>query len=729
MRSARATLPAQASRRRIVLLLLTFPLPALLTACGDSPAGPEPELEVTITGGDRQFGIAGQPLDQPLEVRVRNAGTAGPQGGVLIEWTVRAGAASIEENALGTTDADGRARVNVTLGSGTDTVRVYAAIHDHPESVAVFEAYVVDHPQVASLSLEVARGGETLTLTGHGFSGDPASNVVLFSGIRGRVLAADPNQIQVQVPDCLPPRIVGVWTQLGGLRSEPLPLLMADSGRVTRLDRGGYVDVDESQRIECLRLAGDGASYLVMAVASGTTGAARYDYVLSGLGEGPVVSTSGRPTPSPRTPPAPSAGAPFSARWEVALRGEEDRWVRAGTPHARTVTRAPGAPSAVPAVGDRRTFSVLNADGRFDQVTAVARVVSAHTIIYVDRMAPAGGFDDADLEAFAAGFDDVIHPTDTEAYGQPSDLDGNGRVVILFTPTVNGLTPRGAEGFVGGFFYGLDLLDRSGSNRGEVFYSVVPDPEGVYSDARGKAKILQVVPAVLAHEFQHMIHFNERVLKLGADRTEALWLSEGLAQMAEELVARAYDARGNFLSARHFREGNDDRAKRYLAHTDSASVIVATGQGSLAERGGGWLFTLYLWDVGGQDGVLARLTRTTLTGTANVSAVTGQTWKQVFAAWGAALYLDGLSGPGIPFAYPTVDLKERLSGADGPFPLAPEFLAEGDFTRTGSLWSSSIKHYIVIPPSAGSTVLRLGGAAGGNAPTEAGLRLRVVRIF
>jgi hypothetical protein len=328
-----------------------------------------------------------------------------------------------------------------------------------------------------------------------------------------------------------------------------------------------------------------------------------------------------------------------------------------------------------------------------------------------------------------ASFDDVSHPTVTGAYGQPSDLDGNGRVAILFTPTVNALTPRGSDGFVGGFFYGLDLLDLGGSNRGEVFYAVVPDPAGVHSDPRGKAKILQVVPAILAHEFQHMIHFNERVLELGAAGSEALWLSEGLAQMAEELVARAHDARGDAAAAVRFREGNDDRARRYLEATDAASLIVATGQGSLAERGAGWLFTLYLWDVTGRGDILARLTRTTLTGTANVVAMVGQAWRHVLAGWGAALALDGASTPGMPFDYPTIDLQARFGGANGPYPLVPEVVEDGDFTRAGSLWSSSFKHYIVIPPSAAGTTLRLGGAAGGGAPTEAGLRLRVLRIL
>lgn len=717
---------------RAVRLLAAVAATVSLAACGSSPAEPEPELELAITGGDRQFGVANRRLDAPLEVVVRRVDSGEGESGALVTWSVQRGAASLED-ASGTTDTEGRARVTVTLGDGTDTVRVRASIQAHPEAAATFEAYVIDHPQVAALSREVARGGDTLVLTGRGFSADPSSNVVLFSGIRARVLSASSEELRVEVPRCLPGRTVGVSTQLGAVRSEPLPLRVEDVGSFTHLERGEYIDVDESEEVRCIRLEGGGANYLVMPYAAGTTGAARYDFVLTGLGGGGPGAGVGAHAGAPSHPSVPGAAAqaadvPFPARWEGSLRAEEARLVRNGVLRARAVAPTPGAPASAPEVGQRRTFSVLNADGGFDQVTAVARVVGTQAVLYVDETAPTGGLEDADLEAFAATFDDVIYPTDTEAFGQPSDLDGNGHVAILFTPTVNGLTPRGSEGFVGGFFYGLDLLDRAGSNHGEVFYAVVPDPEGTYSDPRGKGKILQVVPAILAHEFQHMIHFNERVLKLGAERTEALWLSEGLAQMAEELVARAFSRRGNLLTAKHFRDGNDDRARRWLAATDAHSLIVATGQGSLEERGAGWLFTLWLWDLDDRGELLARLTRTTRTGTENVAAVTGHPWKRVLADWGAALYLDGLPIPGLPFGYPTIDLKARLSGPD-PFPLTPELLLDEDFTRTGSLWSSSLKHYIGVPPSDGGTVLRLGGAAGGNAPAEAGLRLRVLRVF
>jgi hypothetical protein len=694
-----------------------------LAGCGDSPTEPGIALEIVAAGGDGQFGMGNQSLDEPLEALVRRADTGEPQKGVPVAWTVESGAASFDTPAVGISDADGRVRASVRLGAGADTVRVRATLRDQPSATVTFEAYPVERPRLSALSVTEARAGDTVSVLGEGFSTSPRQNVVLFSGIRGRVVSATSTELRVEVPPCLPGRDVLVTTQLGSLVSQPILLSVQDAGVFTQLGVGGFLDVDEGEEIRCLRLAGGGPRYMVMPVATGTIGAGRYDLLLRGLGEGsvPPPSVAGRTSSS-------GSITSFGEEWEVGLREAEDRLVRAQA-GGRARSGAQRAVSAVPSVGDRRSFKVLNSANGFDDVTAVARVVSDQAVIYVDERAPAGGYTDRDLEDFAASFDDVIYPTDTETFGFPSDLDGNDRVVILFTPTVNGLTPRGSQGFVGGFFYGLDLLDREGSNHAEIFYAIVPDPEGTYSDPRQKDRILQVVPGILAHEFQHMIHFNERVLKLGAPRTEALWLSEGLAQMAEELVGLAYERRGDFVQAQRFRDGNEDRARRFLAHTDSTSLIVGTGQGTLEERGAGWLFTLYLWDVWRESGILGQLTRTTRTGTENVAWVTGEPWASVFSDWGAALFLDGVATGPFPFEYPTVDLRTRLGGAPGPYPLSPEVIEEGNFTRKGSLWSSSVKHYIVTPPTAGGTVLRLGGGDGGNAPAEAGLRLRVVRIY
>ncbi|MEX0837197.1 MAG: hypothetical protein WD101_02610, partial [Gemmatimonadota bacterium] len=390
--------------------------------------------------------------------------------------------------------------------------------------------------------------------------------------------------------------------------------------------------------------------------------------------------------------------------------------------------RAPGAPAAVPTVGDSRTFWVFNGSddpgNRFDEITATARLVSDEAVVYVDDAAPAGGFEDGDLEDVGVRFDDVIHPRVTESFGIPSDLDGNDRVVILFTPVVNRLTARDSNSFVGGFFYGRDLLpELSNSNAGEVFYALVPDPDAEHGDARSKRKVLDVVPSILAHEFQHMVHFSERVVGLGGSQ-DALWVLEGLAQMAEELVARDYAASGDSAAAELFRDGNRRRALLYLERPDTVSLIVSSGNGSLAERGAGFLYMLYLHQQDGGD-VLRRLTQTTLTGVANVEAQMATTWGELFSRWATAVYFDDGGDAAGPFTYPDFDLPGFLRE------LLPFHVPTGghaDFVFTATLRASSMRYISLRPPDGGTLTLTMGGADGGPFTSGAGAMLRVVRV-
>lgn len=708
------------SRRwtRVWIALLPF-----LGSCGDGPADPLlPDLEVVVAGGNGQYGSPGQRLPAPLQASVRRVDSGLPQEGVTVRWTVESGDASLVTTVVGSSDERGLVSATVQLGNVVGPVRVRVTAQEQETATVTFTVFVAERPVLSSLSSQAARGGDTLRVRGSGFSPAEGENVVLFSGIRGRVVAASSGELAVEVPRCLPSRGVEVTAQLGSLVSAALPLLVSDGGRTETFTAGVPVDVEDAAGFGCIRLPG-GRRYLVVAQAAGTVGAGRYDFSLWGLSSAPAAPA----VPAAARPARAAPALEHPARFEFLLRAAEARWVKEGA--AREGLAGPslaGPERTVPALGSRRTFKVLDSQGRFEDVRASVRLVGAQAVLYVDDAAPTGGFTDAELAAFSRTFDDFIHPTVTRAFGTPSDLDGNERVVILFTPAVNRLTPPGSDGFIGGFFYGLDLLQREGSNRGEVFYAMVPDSAGRFSAPRPRDLVLRVVPAILAHELQHMVHFSERILRKGAAGTEALWLSEGMAQMAEELVARALEQAGRGSAAEEYRAGNRARARKYLADPSAVSLIVAAGQGTLEERGAGWLYTLYLWDRFGED-TLGRMTRTTLTGAANVVSATGRAWEAIFADWEAALYADGLGGR-YPFEYPSVGLRDLLREPSA-YPLAPEFLGGSDFSRSGSLWSSSARHYIVLPPADGFLSVRIGGAAGGKAPTEAGLRLRVVPLY
>ncbi|NNF13586.1 MAG: hypothetical protein HKN72_10190 [Gemmatimonadetes bacterium] len=731
----------------------TVPTALLLSAACSSPVNIiEPPLEALVASGDSQYGTAGQTLGEPLQVVVRSIVTKVPREGVTVVWSVEAGDASISGPGATVTDSTGSSRAMVRLGSTTGEVTVRATVQQQNQANADFRLFLVNRPVLQDVSPVSASPGETVTLTGANFSPDPDQNVVLFSGIRGRVTAASTTELTATVPTCLPEGSVLVRAQLGSVASDGLGLSVGAGGQPTDLQPGEVADADDPDGFDCLMLPGDGsATYVVMAQSTSRLGAASHSFTLHGLSSTATLAAFSR-GPAPTIQRSPGA-APRSAGTQevggqvVGNRGA-DREAGPSDPQVamdyrlraleKEATRQGGAvrwggdpaqtqgPAAVPpAVGERRTFQVFRSVGNFTEVTAEARYVGERAALFVDEDAPSSGLTQADLQLFSDRFDDFIHPTVTSAYGSESDLDANERVVILFSPAVNALTPRGATGFVGGFFFGIDLVpETEGSNGGEVFYTLVPDPDGTFSDPRSKDAILDVVPGILAHEFQHMVHFNQRVLLLGAEANEALWLSEGLAQYAEELVAREYADAGDPAGEELFRDGARERSRRYLTEPEMVSVVISTGQGTLEERGGGFLHVMYLADRFG-DAIVTRLGRTTRIGVDNVEAETGTQWPTLLSDWWAAVRLDETGVESAPTEYPGVDLRSYLQD---PFPLEPDALSADGFERSGSLPSSSVAYFEVVPPAGGSLTVRIGGAGGGVIPPQAGLQIRVIRV-
>lgn len=738
-------------------------------ACGDA-SGPElPRLRVDVVAGDGQYGLVGEILPTPLHAVVTTAANGTPRKEVTVLWEVVEGDASFVTSPAAATDSTGSTFATVRLGTRAGPVRIGVSVVDQTDARADFTVFAVDAPALTGLDRDTADAGTPLTLTGSNFLPDPSANVVLFSGIRGRVDAAAPDRLVVEVPPCLPSGDVDVTVMIGGAGTAALPLTIGSGGAPASLSPGSVLDVADPAAPSCLRLSGaEGAAYLVVAQSTASAAVARHEVSFVGLVEtGGAVTAASRSGPGGRYAVPSRSGAvtgpgrrvgegpegvaagerprtgEAGVLWERRLRLLEARALRSRDRTGRGLAPERGAEAeeaaavggagperAVPSVGHERTFHVLTASGSFDDVTAVARYVGRQAVLYVDKAAPTGGFDTADLQAFSDEFDDRIHPAVSGAFGQASDLDGNDRIVILFTPAVNRLTPRGSDGFVGGFFYGLDLLDdREGSNGGEVFYTLVPDEEGTFSDPHPTSQVLDVVPAILAHEYQHMIHFNQRILLREAEGSEALWLSEGLAQMAEELVARSYESSGDWAKAASFRDGNLVRARRYLDDTGDVSLVVTTGQGSLAERGAGWLHVLYLAEQFG-DGVLGRLTATTRTGRDNVVHQTGREWTALLADWWAATYLDGRSGAyPAELSYGDYRLRGKVARSNGADALIPPTVGSQHWGDDFALWSASARYYILRPPTGGSAVLRFGGGGGASEPTGAGLRLRIVRMF
>lgn len=359
--------------------------------------------------------------------------------------------------------------------------------------------------------------------------------------------------------------------------------------------------------------------------------------------------------------------------------------------------------SAIPAVGDQTNFKVpgqTNSCTNFTTITAQVMFVNDKTIIYEDITAPPNGFTVTDYQEIGAEFSSLIYPTDVSYFGTPLDEDNNGgRIIILYTPTINKLTPSGQSNLVGGFFFAGDLFAATGSTQGdhcaesnvaELFYVLVPDPDGtINNNKRSVATVRQGTRGTIAHEFQHMINASERIRSPILQEFEDVWLDEALAHFAEDAVGRVVRGIGEAENAnftRTFGNNADDfnafffqnfaRLKIYLQNPGPVGPTSSNADSSLAVRGAAWSLLHYAADNYAPGGDVKAFTKKLAggpdVGVGNITKNAGVAFETLITGWMIANYSDDFGIPGLSplFAYKSYDMRdneERIN--NGVYPL------------------------------------------------------------
>jgi hypothetical protein len=374
-----------------------------------------------------------------------------------------------------------------------------------------------------------------------------------------------------------------------------------------------------------------------------------------------------------------------------------------------------------------------------DPIYHPARVVAigSKALILADTLNPKSGFSDADYQRYAARFDNLVYPVDVGAFGEPSDIDKNGHIAIVFTSAVNELTPRGAGSYVGGLTFSRDLFpvvatERAtacpASNEGEYFYMLTPDPTGeINGNRRTVGFVDSATTSVLAHEFQHLINASRRLyVNTTADGFEEKWLDEGLAHEAEELLfyrESGLSPRSNITiqtirSTTAIRaafnsdmSGNAARYREYLIDPADSSPY-AEGD-SLSTRGAAWSFLRYLADrTSSSDGqVWHRLVNSNTTGIANAQAVFGGDFSAYVRDWSVSNAVDDFAG--VPPEYQQLSWNWHnifASILTGGYPLVMKQMTDAT-PYSGSVVAGGAAYYRLAVPANGSASLTLGGQA------------------
>jgi len=323
--------------------------------------------------------------------------------------------------------------------------------------------------------------------------------------------------------------------------------------------------------------------------------------------------------------------------------------------------------------------------------------VSTRAIIAVDTLVPPNGFTNADYQNFAAAFDTLIYPLDTLNFGAPTDIDGNGRVLLFFSQLVNQLSLPGQGSYVGGFFFGRDLFPLTstatlaacaGSNVGEMFYLPVVDATSQYNGFfNDKPTVTSQVYATIVHEFQHLINAGRHLyVNTNATRLEESWLDESQAMLAQELlyyrvsgfapkqkltwvtISTGANANGAQLDlVKAYLVQGLELLNSYLSSPETSTPYSNTE--NLQTLGAGWQFMRYLLDntTGTQSTFSRAIDNGVVSGFANLSNVFSTSLPALastYQSWAIAQYVDGTGVSSNPaYANPSWNYRSVLPNA------------------------------------------------------------------
>lgn len=170
-------------------------------------------------------------------------------------------------------------------------------------------------------------------------------------------------------------------------------------------------------------------------------------------------------------------------------------------------TEAP--PASFYAVGAHEAFWVGNGDMDNFQVDATLQYVTDHAYFWIENGV---AYRDRDLRDLADAFEYQIYPTDRSFFGSEwtPGVDGDPHIYILYA--------RGIGDKNAGYFSSADEYPHQVNRYSNAHEMFLVNADNSPLDDR-------YTFGILAHEFQHMIHWNQ-------DRNESGWVNEGFSELA-----------------------------------------------------------------------------------------------------------------------------------------------------------------------------------------------------
>ena len=351
------------------------------------------------------------------------------------------------------------------------------------------------------------------------------------------------------------------------------------------------------------------------------------------------------------------------ATWELKELVGEEAWSAPAEPsRGGPCAHTPVGPPANPQIGSSWDWYIWQLNG-FPVATlesCTVRGMGDHCYVVVEDSQWNVNIDQTQVDTIVDHFENQsigsfpsqgIWDLDTSHFGDPPDnLDNDPRVYILYYDF-----DVGSDGFFWGFDQQCDDVAQFHSNECDVVYMNCSDfdPAGSY------------LLAVLAHEFEHLIHYNH-------DPNEASWVDEGMAELAMWLY------------------GNPDNISQFNGQPDRQ---LTSFNGNWYDYIKSYLFSLYFFEhYGGQAAVLDLVADP-------LNSISGfertlddffyaESFADVFSDWVIANYLDDTSIYAGQYGYAGETLPPF-----NPFNTISSYPA-GPLSTTVQNWASDYVRYL-----------------------------------
>ncbi len=353
--------------------------------------------------------------------------------------------------------------------------------------------------------------------------------------------------------------------------------------------------------------------------------------------------------------------------------------------------------------------------------TGVLRRIGTYCKLFVDPVeygglsAVAGAYaiTDAQLDEMVNNFDKKIYPLMTTGYGPSYDLDGDGKVAVFLSPLVT------RNGFAG-FFDTENFTTSSDSNQRDMFCMWTPDASWT-----GETW-LDATCETIAHEFQHLINFSDRLKKVNYQMNsvvdEEVWLDEALSMGAE---IRYRLSVGDLAG--------ESRYNNYVSYISKTQLTVFTNK--LWEYGCVGLCAHYLYEQGGAERI-RNIVTSGLRGTANVEAAFAnhtnirlRSFSDIQANWKKAVFAE-------------LNRNRLAGGAWNAVPAYQKYTADFDIDVTtathafgggfqGSIGAGAMSMFVIGPPvgyAADSSALYMQAVDASGQQAGASIACTVLRL-